>query len=207
MSTAGSAQAELLRSDGSAAKPMITRAVSQFHDAPRSTKSVCRYRLYFVHGSVGSPPTVVRERMNSGFFVCRRLAAVQKRGKMPEFASARDITTHSAEPGYFSARPDSRSGDASGFVSIVGQTIDQITNDSYRDALGVSNLSQDQVSKLLIDLKRRIQGDFYTIEQNEQKIVLGNGACPLGDRALEHPLNVYDDQQCVWVHYGREPKG
>jgi hypothetical protein len=38
----------------------------------------------------------------------------------------------------------------------------------------------EQVADVLVDLKRRIQGEFYVIEKNENKIVLGNRACPFG---------------------------
>jgi predicted ArsR family transcriptional regulator len=35
-----------------------------------------------------------------------------------------------------------------------------------------------------VDLKRRIQGDFFIIEEDEDRIVLGNRACPFGDKVL-----------------------
>ena len=74
--------------------------------------------------------------------------------------------------------------EASGFMSVVGQTIgDQIERD-YKRALAVSDLTREQVADVLVDLKRRIQGDFYVIEQNEDKIVLGNRACPFGDQVV-----------------------
>lgn len=77
--------------------------------------------------------------------------------------------------------------EASGFISVVGQTIgDQIDQD-YKRALAVSNLTRAQVADVLVDLKRRIQGDFYIIEENENKIVLGNRACPFGDKVLGRP--------------------
>src|SRR5690606_17567394 len=38
-----------------------------------------------------------------------------------------------------------------------------------------------------VDLKRRIQGDFYVVEATEERIVLGNRACPFGDRVLGRP--------------------
>lgn len=38
----------------------------------------------------------------------------------------------------------------------------------------VSRLTRDQVAAVLLDLKRRIQGDFYVIEQDDEKIMLGN---------------------------------
>jgi predicted ArsR family transcriptional regulator len=43
------------------------------------------------------------------------------------------------------------------------------------------------VSEVLVDLKRRIQGDFYVIEQDDEKIVLGNRACPFGDKVIGRP--------------------
>ena len=42
----------------------------------------------------------------------------------------------------------------------------------------------DQVAQVLVDLKRRIEGDFYVIEENDEKIVLGNRVCPFGDKVL-----------------------
>ncbi len=33
---------------------------------------------------------------------------------------------------------------------------------------------------MLVDLKQRIQGDFYIIEEREDRIVLGNRQCPFG---------------------------
>lgn len=38
----------------------------------------------------------------------------------------------------------------------------------------VSRLTRDQVAAVLLDLKHRIQGDFYVIEQDDEKIMLGN---------------------------------
>ncbi len=40
---------------------------------------------------------------------------------------------------------------------------------------------------MLVDLKRRIQGDFYVIEQDDTKIVLGNRACPFAEKVLGRP--------------------
>jgi predicted ArsR family transcriptional regulator len=72
--------------------------------------------------------------------------------------------------------------EASGFVSVVGQKIGDQINQDYRSALGLRKLSREQVAEVLVDLKRRIQGDFYVIEENETSIVLGNRACPFGDK-------------------------
>ncbi|WP_437476081.1 methanogen output domain 1-containing protein [Sorangium sp. So ce1014] len=70
---------------------------------------------------------------------------------------------------------------ASGFVSIVGQKIGDRLNEEYRSGLQAPTLTREQVTQVLVDLKRRIQGDFYVIEESEEKLVLGNRACPFGE--------------------------
>lgn len=77
--------------------------------------------------------------------------------------------------------------EASGFISVVGQEMGDEMNRAYKDALAVSKLSRDQVADVLVDLKRRIQGDFYVIEQNSEKIVLGNRVCPFAEKVLGRP--------------------
>ncbi len=77
--------------------------------------------------------------------------------------------------------------EASGFISLVGQEMGDEINRSYQKALGVSGLNRQQVSEVLVDLKRRIKGDFYIIEQDDEKIVLGNRACPFGDKVEGRP--------------------
>lgn len=74
--------------------------------------------------------------------------------------------------------------EASGFVSVVGQTIGDEINRDYRLALGTSSLTRQQVAAVLVDLKRRIDGDFYVIEEDDTKIVLGNRRCPFEDKVL-----------------------
>lgn len=70
--------------------------------------------------------------------------------------------------------------EASGYISVVGGAIGEGIDASYRQALAVERLSRDQVRDVLVDLKRRIQGEFYIIEEREDRIVLGNRACPFG---------------------------
>lgn len=77
--------------------------------------------------------------------------------------------------------------EASGFISVVGQAMGQEINDAYRTALDTSRLTREQVAEVLVDLKRRIQGDFYVIEMSDEKIVLGNRACPFGDKVEGRP--------------------
>lgn len=77
--------------------------------------------------------------------------------------------------------------EAAGFVSVVGQNIGNQINSDYKAAFEVPQLTRDQVRDVLVDLKRRIQGDFYVIEEDDEKIVLGNRACPFEDQVLGRP--------------------
>jgi hypothetical protein len=60
-------------------------------------------------------------------------------------------------------------------------------NEGYKSALAVEKLSRSQVADVLVDLKRRIQGDFYIIEETPEKIVLGNRACPFAEKVVGRP--------------------
>lgn len=77
--------------------------------------------------------------------------------------------------------------EASGYISIVGQAIGDQVNEAYREAWQLPQLSREQVADVLVDLKRRIRGDFYVIEQDDEKIVFGNRACPFNDKVLDRP--------------------
>lgn len=77
--------------------------------------------------------------------------------------------------------------EASGFISVVGQRIGDQINQSYRKELGVNTLTKEQISEVLVDLKKRIQGDFFVIEQSEEKIVFGNRACPFAEKVIDRP--------------------
>ncbi len=77
--------------------------------------------------------------------------------------------------------------EASGFVSVVGQRVGEQINESYKAALQLPELSREQVAEVLVDLKRRIQGSFYVIAQDDDKIVLGNHDCPFAEKVLGRP--------------------
>lgn len=76
---------------------------------------------------------------------------------------------------------------AAGYISLVGQNMGEKINSSYRNALSVERLNRSQVCDVLVDLKRRIEGKFYVIEENDERIVLGNHACPFGDKVIGRP--------------------
>ena len=77
--------------------------------------------------------------------------------------------------------------EAAGFVSIVGQRIGDQIDAIYRSALGVERLSRAQVTEVLVDLERRIEGEFSVIEKNDEKIVLGNRTCSLDEPVIDRP--------------------
>lgn len=77
--------------------------------------------------------------------------------------------------------------EASGFVSVVGQRIGDRIGREYRDALQVDQFDREEVAEVLVDLKRRIEGDFYIIEETDEKIVLGNRACPFAEQVEGRP--------------------
>lgn len=77
--------------------------------------------------------------------------------------------------------------EAAGFITIVGQSMGRQIDREYKSALKVSNLSREQVTEVLVDLKERIKGDFYVIEESDEKIILGNRACPFAEKVLNRP--------------------
>jgi predicted ArsR family transcriptional regulator len=77
--------------------------------------------------------------------------------------------------------------EASGFFSVVGQRMGTQINDDYKGALSVSRLNRAQVADVLVDLMRRIQGEFFVVEEADDKIVLGNRRCPFADKVIGRP--------------------
>jgi predicted ArsR family transcriptional regulator len=77
--------------------------------------------------------------------------------------------------------------EAAGFVSVVGQHMGDEINSMYRQALKVDRLDRAQVGQVLVDLKRRIRGDFFIIEESDERIVFGNRACPFAEKVIGRP--------------------
>lgn len=72
---------------------------------------------------------------------------------------------------------------AAGYINTVGSLVGEWIEEQYRQGLEVSNLNAKQVARVLIDLKKRIGGDFYIIAMDDEKIVIGNRKCPFGELA------------------------
>jgi hypothetical protein len=77
--------------------------------------------------------------------------------------------------------------DAEGFVSIVGQRMGDEIGSEYKRALGVERLPREQLGAVLVDLKRRIEGDFRVVEETPDKIVFENRRCPFAEKVLGRP--------------------
>lgn len=77
--------------------------------------------------------------------------------------------------------------DAEGFLSVVGKHMGQEINRSYRNALSLDKLSRAEVAQVLVDLKRRIGGEFRIVEENDERIVFRNARCPFGDKVVGRP--------------------
>ena len=77
--------------------------------------------------------------------------------------------------------------DAAGYVSVVGDRIGHAIDAMYKRALDTDELDREQVADVLVDLKRRIQGDFYVIDQDDDRIILGNNACPFAEKVVGRP--------------------
>jgi len=77
--------------------------------------------------------------------------------------------------------------EASGFISVVGQNIGKQIDSDYKQALQISQLNREQISQVLQDLKLRIQGDFYIISADKDKVVFGNRICPFAEKVKDRP--------------------
>lgn len=77
--------------------------------------------------------------------------------------------------------------EAEGFIALVGQRIGDRMNDYYRAELESPQIDKKQIGEVLVDLKKRIKGDFFVEEESEDQIVLGNHRCPFGDSVKDRP--------------------
>lgn len=70
-------------------------------------------------------------------------------------------------------------------MAQVGSDVGNRMEDEYRRARQlVERLTSEQMADLFVRLKDAIDGDFYVIEYDDQRIVLGNRQCPFGNEAV-----------------------
>ncbi|WP_049793358.1 methanogen output domain 1-containing protein [Conexibacter woesei] len=77
---------------------------------------------------------------------------------------------------------------AAAAVAQVGADVGGRMEEEFRRVEGITGeLSPMQMADLYVRLKAAIDGDFYVIEADEERIVLGNRACPFGDVVRRAP--------------------
>lgn len=76
---------------------------------------------------------------------------------------------------------------AESFIAMVGDRIGAVMSDEYRDGLGVASLDLEHVAAALVDLKRRIDGDFRVVRVAPDYIELVNARCPFGEHVHGRP--------------------
>lgn len=77
---------------------------------------------------------------------------------------------------------------AAAAIAQVGADVGGRMEEEFRRVEGITgDLSPMQMADLYVRLKAAIDGDFYVIEADEERIVLGNRACPFGDAVRRAP--------------------
>ena len=77
--------------------------------------------------------------------------------------------------------------EAAGYVALVGSEVGNWIEEQYRESAGKERFTPHELAELLVDLKRRIGGDFFIVEVSDEAIVLGNNACPFAELAVGRP--------------------
>ena len=73
-------------------------------------------------------------------------------------------------------------------MSLVGQQLGDEIGASYMAAFGVSRMTRAQLADVLVDLKRRIGGDFRVVDESATDLVLEGGTCPFGEEVVGRPM-------------------
>lgn len=77
---------------------------------------------------------------------------------------------------------------AAAAIAQVGADVGGRIEEEYRRVEGIDGpLSPRQIADLCVRLKAAIDGDFYVIEADEERIVLGSRACPFGAAVRRAP--------------------
>lgn len=98
------------------------------------------------------------------------------------------------------------SREANGFINLVGLAISEEIQGEYLKVAGTGKLDRANVTAALLDLKRRMGGDFYLVEETDTRIVLGNRRCPFGDLAKACPSLCMTTSH-VFGHFVAESQG
>lgn len=73
-------------------------------------------------------------------------------------------------------------------IASVGAKVGHRMEEAYRAEHDLTeDLTPEQVAALYVGLKSAIGGDFYVVDIDDEKIVLGNRRCPFGDAVRQAP--------------------
>ncbi|MDP1848591.1 MAG: LuxR C-terminal-related transcriptional regulator [Solirubrobacteraceae bacterium] len=117
-------------------------------------------------------------------------------GALPALEEAREDGTFGKEPFLraltveLAQALEAREGPdaAEAVVAQVGANVGGRMEEAYRAARGVTaRLSPEQIADLCVRLKGAIDGSFYVISADAEKIVLGNRTCPFGPVVQRQP--------------------
>jgi predicted ArsR family transcriptional regulator len=78
--------------------------------------------------------------------------------------------------------------EVAGLLSLVAQKLGDDLGASYTAALGVRRMTRADLTMVLVDLKRRIGGDFHVVEESAANLVLEGGVCPFGEEVVGRPV-------------------
>ncbi len=77
---------------------------------------------------------------------------------------------------------------AEALVAQVGTDVGGRMEEAFRSARGLDDdLEVGEIAELFVQLKAAIGGDFFVIDADPDRIVLGNHRCPFGDAVMQAP--------------------
>src|SRR5262249_49477918 len=95
--------------------------------------------------------------------------------------------------------------EATGFLSVVGMAVGEEILKKYEQARGCP-LDRSSLAGALVDFKRRVGGDFYVIEDEGRRVVLGKTRCPFGEAVKGRPSLCMMTSN-IFGHFAAEAQG
>ncbi len=77
--------------------------------------------------------------------------------------------------------------ECTGLIALVADKMGRYLESLYQQGLEQRQFDINTLAAILVDLKRRISGNFTVESISPTKIVLINSRCPFGDDVLGHP--------------------
>ena len=112
------------------------------------------------------------------------LSEAQPQGGFGKESFLRALVVQMAQAMEFEHGPDA----ADALVAQVGADVGGQMEEEFRLARGlVDRMTPQQMAECYVRLKHAIDGGFYVLEANEDRVVLGNRACPFGDAVRHAP--------------------